>query len=341
MWNPFIFELSDEELSLINAEELKIQDPAAIEEFFNLKLRKGFISAEMISAAIDKELSETLAKEILVRAERNTSTAKLVRDFHQLAHQASMEYMEVEKALQLPTETRQLTRNSARRIKSKYSGDQPSGLMMLLGDTSLQVPPRPPLRDSVLMKLTALDERNKDQRVTAGYLNSLLRSLKDLTTFRVGAPAFASLLVGIISTSVLYQFTNPRDNLPSSEYVTRGSISEVDVDPGIYLMESSGMAFERPILLQSGNQVQNGGNVAEGVPWTISAGSKLDGNASLYSSDSDGTLNLLDTQAAYDGYIFTFSNLEVSDQSTLDLRVTIVNEDDSIEISYNLSYLVR
>lgn len=342
MMNSFLLKLSDEQLSLINAEDLEIQNKAAIEHFFELKLKKGLISSEMISAAIDEELAEPLAKEILSRAERNPSTAKLVREFEELARQASREYSRDEiaddpvKALQSLTETQRLTISAGKLYESIRV---PKRAMIDSEDPLLPERPPPPLRDSVLRKLTALDERNGDQRVNGSYLNSLFMSLKDLTTLRVGAPAFASLLVGILSTSVFYQLISPRDQLPDYEYITRGTVPEERLLREISVY--SEIVSENAILLQSGNSVQNGGIVAEGVQWTISALSQLDGVASLYSSNSDGTLTLLDTQPAYSGLFFTFSSFEVNDQATLDLRVTVIDEVESVEISYNLSYSVQ
>lgn len=344
MMNSFLLKLSDEQLSLINAENLEFQNEAAIENFFELKLKKGLISSEMISAAIDEELAEPLAKEILDRAERNSSTAKLVRDFRMLAHQAPLEYLEAKisddpvNALQLLADTRRLTTDSAGKVEFRPLRVRARG-MVDSEDKLLPERSPPPLRDSVLRKLKALDERNKDQRVNGNHFDSLLRKLKDLTTLRVGAPAFASLLVGIISTSAFYQLLSPRDQLPDYEYITRGTVPESRLLAEIEVY--SEIVSENVILLQSGNSVQNGGIVAEGAQWTISALSQMDGTASLYSSEPDGTLTLLDTQPAYSGLYFTFSSFEVNDQSTLDLRITVIDEVESVEISYNLSYTVR
>ena len=57
--------------------------------------------------------------------------------------------------------------------------------------------------------------------------------------------------------------------------------------------------------------------------------------------ESDGTLILLDTQQAYESLFFAFNDFEVSDQPSLYLRLTIVDEDLSTEITFNLSYSVE
>jgi hypothetical protein len=131
-----------------------------------------------------------------------------------------------------------------------------------------------------------------------------------------------------------------RDTATTAGPVTRG-ISEVGTQESIDQELLSSLAPFRPSLLQAGQTVLPQGNVEENTPWTVSAQSILNGTARLYNVESDGTLILLDTQPAYESLFFTFNDFEVSDQSSLDLRLTIVDEDLSTEITFNLSYSVE
>ena len=350
MMNAFLLRLSDEQLSLTNAEDLEVQDEAAIEHFFALKLRKGLISSEMISAAIDKELPEPLAKSILMRAEKNPETANLARDFKLLAHQVSVEYRADLKAGKPAKESR--SDPSAIPYFSKKGLEQDLGVAALKvsqdisSEEETDAPP-PPLRWDLMHKLNELDGFGRDNEASRDLFRSFINSLKDLASIRVGAPAFASLIVGIFSTSTFFQYagyaptsiTDPQF-IASGPSVTRGvSLSEEAGSSQALLTEN--IVGNRPFLLQSGNEIQTGGLVSEADQWTISARSLLDGTARLYSSDSDGILTLLDTQPAYRDVFFTFNNFRVSDQITLDLRVIIVSEDNSTELAYNLTYNVE
>ena len=207
--------------------------------------------------------------------------------------------------------------------------------------------PPPPLRWYLMHKLNELEGFGRDNKSSRDFFRSFISSLKDLASIRVAAPAFASLIVGIFSTSAFFQFagyaptsiTDPQF-IASGPSVTRGvSLSEEAGSSQALLTEN--IVGNRPVLLQSGNEIQTGGLVSEGDQWTISARSLLDGTARLYSSDSDGTLTLLDTQPAYQDVFFTFNNFRVSDQITLDLRLIIVSEDNSTELAYNLTYNVE
>ena len=199
----------------------------------------------------------------------------------------------------------------------------------------------PPLPSRILKRLEELDGKNTKQESSASIFGFFVNLLNDLTTPRVGGPAFASLLVGIISTSVLFQYTNSIISTPLTDVGTRGAF-----DASVYELSSNQNGKDAinsgtPRLFQSGELIQSNGALSEGLPWTVSAQSIFDGTATLLNIDSDGTSILLDTQPAYEGLFFTFKNFQVTNQTSLNLRVRIVSEDLTTEISYNLSYTIQ
>lgn len=361
--NSFLLGLSDSRLAAINAEDLDFRGKREVEAFFYLKVRKNLISTEMIVAALDGELSPELTEEIRKTAMRSVETARQYKDFESLV-------FKFEKA-QEQSKTKdfaELTANQPKDVQnilfSKRALPEQASLDATIystdnGDDFTNSPLSWAPSGQLRKKLAELKKKETNKKTLGRAWQILITYLYDLTTPRVGGTAFASLLVGIFSTSLLFQVSNtitfeaPTDRLV--EFNATTDRLELNPNPGIstrgpatdaiqnieLLNQSSGgtLANSRPALLQNGNTILAGGGVVlENTPWSVSARSMINGTASLSALNENGEYSLLDTEPAYQSLFFTFNSFEVAEQDQLVLRVTVENEE--ISMSFQLEYSV-
>jgi hypothetical protein len=357
--NEFIYNLSDEQLRNLEAEQLEFQDDQALDEFFSLKLRKGILSLEMISAALDGEFNESLNQEILSLASKDPEFSKALHSLASLAIKAKSSRDTKNAALGEIVNSRNSALDTFGGPDNSSKSEQAIDYLFSLSIAKMPL--------DIKEKLQAQESQKNNHSSLPSFLISIKVFLKDFATPRVAGPAFASLMIGIISTSFLFERgeITTTDILPYSNEDRVGfsdsdlffSVPEEALAIAVRRNTRGGLNTDtrelrdgellislqpfQPLLMQAGQAIQPRGNVEENIPWTVSAQSLLNGTASLYNVDPEGILTLLGTQPAYEKLYFTFNDLLVFDQDSLDLRLTIVSDDLTTEVTFNISYLVE
>ena len=193
--------------------------------------------------------------------------------------------------------------------------------------------------DNILSRIDAIEKTIKNP-IKVNNQKSFFQNIYSFFQLQYAVPTFAAFAFGILLGPTLLGPTasfKGSSAFPENQITLRGS-SEIDsfnettANPGIdeYLTSR---------IIQDGENIQDGGSIRAGVPFFVILLAPINGTAVLQEVSDNSEETVLDSQDMAAGRYITFAALQVDNQDSLSLRVSLTNADT--QISYILNFMVQ